>query len=244
VNAWIACWNIFAKDVRTYYLKPPNLSWGILFPLAWTLMYFIQSDTDTNVRTLLPGVIGLSILFGTTSMLAVTITFEKKGRSFERLLLAPISFELLLLSKTCGAVLFGIGNACVPLGMAACLTDLSGVVWWQLAVAVFLIAINSAFLGLLVAVLVREVFEAQTLANLFRFPMLFLCGLFFPVERLPVWLRPAAFALPLTYGADLLHDAVGARSFFTPWWNIAALTGFAACLFLISLRMAQRRWVQ
>jgi ABC-2 type transport system permease protein len=244
VKAWIACWNICAKDVRTYYLKPPNLSWGILFPLAWTLMYFIQSDSDTDIRSLLPGVMGLSILFGTTSMLAVTITFEKKGRSFERLLLAPISFELLLLSKTCGAVLFGIGNACVPLGMAACLTDLSEVVWWQLVVAVSLIAINSAFLGLLVAVLVREVFEAQTLANLFRFPMLFLCGLFFPVERLPVWLRPAAFALPLTYGADLLHDAVGGRSLFTPWWNIVALSGFAACLFLISLRMAQQRWVQ
>ncbi len=244
MKAWIACWNIFVKDVRTYYFKPPNVSWGILFPLAWTLMYFIQSDTDTDIRTLLPGVIGLSILFGTTSMLAVTITFEKKGRSFERLLLAPISFELLLLSKTCGAVLFGIGNACVPLVMAMCLADLAGVVWWQLALAVTLIAVNSAFLGLFVAVLVREVFEAQSLANLFRFPMLFLCGLFFPVERLPVWLRPAAFVLPLTYGADLLHDAVDGRALFSPAWNLAALTGFAVFLFVVSLKLVQRRWVQ
>ncbi len=244
MNAWIACWNIFVKDVRTYYLKPPNLSWGILFPLAWTLMYFIQSDSDTDIRSLLPGVIGLSILFGTTSMLAVTITFEKKGRSFERLLLAPISFELLLLSKTCGAVLFGVGNACVPLIMGLCLADLSGVVWWQLVVAVVLIAINSAFLGLFVAVLVREVFEAQTLANLFRFPMLFLCGLFFPIDRLPVWLRPAAFALPLTYGADLLHDAIGGHSLLTPWGNIVALAGFASLLFVVSLRIVQRRWIQ
>jgi ABC-2 type transport system permease protein len=41
-------------------------------------------------------VVAASILFGTTSMLAVTVTFEKKNRSFERLLLAPIPFELLM----------------------------------------------------------------------------------------------------------------------------------------------------
>lgn len=243
MKAWIACWNIFTKDVRTYYLKPPNLSWGLLFPLAWTLMYFLQSSSRLDIRTLLPGVIGLSILFGTTSMLAVTITFEKKGRSFERLLLAPISFEALLLSKTCGAVLFGVGNACVPMVMAWFIADLTGIVWWQVGVGVVLIAVNAAFLGLLVAVLVREVFEAQTLANLFRFPMLFLCGLFFPVERLPVVLKAVAFVLPLTYGADLLHDAVGSRALFTPVVNITVLAIFGLLLFFISLRMVQRRWV-
>ena len=40
---------------------------------------------------MVPGVISLSILFGTTSLLSVTVTFEKKGKSFDRLLLAPIS---------------------------------------------------------------------------------------------------------------------------------------------------------
>jgi hypothetical protein len=34
MKAWIAFWNILRKDMRTYYLKPPNLSWGIIFPLA------------------------------------------------------------------------------------------------------------------------------------------------------------------------------------------------------------------
>jgi ABC-2 type transport system permease protein len=243
VKAWIACWNIFTKDVRTYYLKPPNLSWGLLFPLAWTLMYFIQSNSRMDVRALLPGVVGLSILFGTTSMLAVTITFEKKGRSFERLLLAPISFEALLLAKTSGAVLFGIGNACVPLVMALFVADLTGVVWWEMAVGIALIAANSGFLGLLVAVLVREVFEAQTLANLFRFPMLFLCGLFFPVERLPVTLQAVAWVLPLTYGADLLHDAVGGQAMFAPMVDVPVLIGYSLLLFFLCLHLVRRRWV-
>lgn len=39
---WIAFWNILVKDMRTYYLKPPNVSWGLIFPLAWTGMFFIK----------------------------------------------------------------------------------------------------------------------------------------------------------------------------------------------------------
>ncbi|NLD73678.1 MAG: ABC transporter permease, partial [Chloroflexi bacterium] len=27
-------WHIAAKDIRTYYLKPPLISWGMLFPVV------------------------------------------------------------------------------------------------------------------------------------------------------------------------------------------------------------------
>jgi ABC-2 type transport system permease protein len=91
-----------------------------------------------------------------------------------------------------------VANAFVPVVMAAFLTDLSGVAWGVLVPAVVLIAISSTFLGLFIAVSVSEVFEAQTFSNFFRFPMLFLCGLFFPIERLPIWLRPLSYVLPLS----------------------------------------------
>jgi ABC-2 type transport system permease protein len=209
MKAWIAFWNILVKDFRAYYLKPPNISWGLIFPLAWTGMFFIRSGSGLDsVPSLLPGVIAVSVLFGTTSLLSVTVTFEKKGRSFERLLLAPIPLELLMLAKTAGAILFGVANAFVPVVMAAFLMDLSGVNWPALIPAIVLIAVSSTFLGLFIAVSVSEVFEAQTFSNFFRFPMLFLCGLFLPIEQLPIWLRPLSYALPLTYGADVLHASV------------------------------------
>ncbi|PKN30331.1 MAG: flagellar biosynthetic protein FliP [Deltaproteobacteria bacterium HGW-Deltaproteobacteria-21] len=123
MSRWIAFWNILFKDMRTYYLKPPNISWGIIFPLAWTGMFFIKSGSGMeSVLSLLPGVVTVSILFGTTSMLAVTVTFEKTGRSFDRLLLAPLPLEMLMLAKTSGAILFGIANAFVPVILALFLT--------------------------------------------------------------------------------------------------------------------------
>ena len=111
MKSWIAFKNILMKDMKNYYLKPPNISWGIVFPVAWTLMFFLRSQTAIDIRGVLPGVMAMSILFGTTSMLAVTITFERRHRSFDRLLLAPIDLNLLMLAKTTGAILFGVVNA-------------------------------------------------------------------------------------------------------------------------------------
>lgn len=244
MKTWIAFWNIFVKDFRTYYLKPPNISWGIMFPLAWTGMFFIRSGSGLDsLPSLLPGVIAVSILFGTTSLLAVTVTFEKKGRSFERLLLAPIPLEVLMLAKTSGAILFGVVNAFVPVAIASFLMDFSKINWATLIPAIVLIAISSAFLGLFIAVSVREVFEAQTFSNFFRFPMLFLCGLFFPVAKLPIWLRPLSYALPLTYGADILHGSIHRSTNLPLMLDFGMLAAFCVALFILSLRNIRQKWI-
>jgi ABC-2 type transport system permease protein len=244
MRAATAFWSIVAKDMRTYYLKPPNVSWGLIFPLAWTTMFFIKSgESLDNIASLLPGVIAISILFGTTSMLAVTVTFEKKHRSFERLLLAPISLELLMFAKTAGAIFFGIANSFVPIIMASFLTDLSGIQWLALVPAILLISIVSTFLGLFIAVAVSEVFEAQTFSNFFRFPMIFLCGLFFPIEKLPIVLEQLAYVLPLTYGVDILHTAINNNGTMSYVISFSLLAIFAFGLFMASLYNIRRRWI-
>ncbi len=244
MKQWIAFWSILAKDMKTYYLKPPNISWGIIFPLAWTGMFFIKSGTGLGtVSTILPGVVAISILFGTTSMLAVTITFEKKNRSFERLLLAPIPLEILMLAKTGGAILMGTANAFIPVLMAALITDLSGVAWGTFIPAVILIAFSSTFLGLFIAVAVNEVFEAQTFSNFFRFPMIFLCGLFYPIDKLPLFLKPFSYVLPLTYGVDVLQGAVCHVHAMPLSLDFALLIAFCVGLFVMSLHNIRRRWI-
>ena len=196
MKSLIAFWNILKKDIRNYYLKPPNIRWGIIFPLSWTLMQLIRSQGNIEISALLPGLMSMSVLFGTTSMLAVTITFERKGRSFDRLLLAPINISTLVFAKILGAVLFGIINGFIPVVFAAFFINLSGINWGLLFVAVFLMAVTSALLGLLIAISAKEVFEAQTFSNFFRFPMLFLCGLFIPVDKLPALIKPISFYCP------------------------------------------------
>jgi ABC-2 type transport system permease protein len=244
VTRWIAVWSILVKDMRTYYLKPPNISWGLIFPLAWTGLVFIRSGAGLDaLGPLLPGLVAMSVLFGSTSVLAVAVTFEKRSRSFERLLLAPLPLELLMLAKTAGAAGFGVANGLVPLALAASLVDLSGVAWGRVVAAIVLVSVVSTFLGLFVAVSVTEVFEAQTLSNLFRFPMVFLCGVFFPIERLPGLLRPLAYLLPLTYGVDVLRGALHGGQTMSTALDVSLLGLFGAGLFWLSLWNIRRRWI-
>ena len=238
----IAFWNILKKDVKNYYLKPPNISWGIIFPLSWTLMQLIRSPGESILK-LLPGLIAMSVLFGTTSMLAVTITFERSGRSFERLLLAPISLNLIVLAKISGTILFGIFNAFVPVIFASFFINLSVVSWGLVLPVVLLIAISSSLMGLLIAVSAEQVFEAQTFSNFFRFPMLFLCGLFIPIAKLPVFLRPLSYCLPLTYGTDILRGAITGTYSLSIVLSFAMLIAFAAALFLICRHKINQNWI-
>ena len=241
---WVAFWSIMRKDFQAYYLKPPNISWGLIFPLAWAGMFFIRSGSGLqDVPEFLPGLVAVSILFGTTSMLAVNITFEKKNRSFERLLIAPIHLEALMLAKTLGAVIFGVVNALVPVIIAFFLTDLSGIDISLLIPAVILIAISTTFMGLFIAVSVTEVFEAQTFSNFFRFPMVFLCGLFLPIQDLPSFLQPLSYALPLTYGADILHAALNGKNHMSLALDFLILGVFCTVLFTISLRNIRANWI-
>lgn len=243
MKTFIAFWNILKKDIQTYYLKPPNISWGIIFPLSWTLMQLIRSPGKIEIIELLPGLMAMSVLFGTTSMLAVTVTFERKGRSFDRLLLAPISLSTLVLAKISGAILFGAMNAFVPLVYAAFFVDFSGINWLIVIVAVLLMAVTSTLLGLLIAVSAKEVFEAQTFSNFFRFPMLFLCGLFMPIEKLPTILKPISFFLPLTYGTDMLNATIAGNSIMNTKFSTCVLLGFAILLFYVSQRNIKKKWI-
>lgn len=244
MKKWIAAWNILLKDVRTYYLKPPNISWGIIFPLAWTGMFLIRSGSGLDsIPALLPGLMAISILFGTTSMMAVTVTFEKKNSSFDRLLLAPISFDLLMLAKTSGAIFFGMINAVIPVLLASFISDIRVASWPLLILAVFLIATVSTFLGLLIAIAVREVFEAQTLSNFFRFPMIFLCGLFLPVSKLPIFIRPLSYILPLTYGVDTMRGLITGGNFMPISLSFAVLTAFCIIIFGLNKHFIKKRWI-
>jgi len=123
------------------------------------------------------------------------------------------------------------------------LTDLSGINWPLVLGSVIFIAITSTFLGLFVAVSVSQVFEAQTFSNFFRFPMLFLCGLFIPVADLPVFIRPLSYILPLTYGADILKTAVNNNGVLSLSLSFLMLLLFTAFLFSYSIYNVNRRWI-
>ena len=230
---------VLIKDLRAYYLKPPNISWGILFPLAFLLAFTLR--TPTNPDQLVPGLLALALLFGTTSMEAIVITFERRIGALERLLLAPMRLTALLVGKLLGGMVFGLIVTVVTLGIVAVAFGLGAVRVGLLVATLVLSASAFAALGVLVSVAVKEVFEAQTLANAFRFPMMFLGGAFVPVAALPTGLRIVARLMPLTYSVEALSVALNNGPLDRALLDLAVLAAFTIVFFVFSVRALARQ---
>jgi ABC-2 type transport system permease protein len=224
-----ALWAIMCKDLRAYYFKPPNVSWGILFPLAFVLAFAIRDPS--SLEMMVPGLLALTLLFGASSMEAIVITFERRIGALERLLLAPVRLPALLAGKILGGVVFGLVTALVVLVLALAVFGLGRVNWLLLILAMTLSAAVFSTMGALVSVAVKEVFEAQTLANLFRFPMMFLGGVFVPVASFPPGLQVVARLLPLTYAVEALEGAMTGGSWAAAGASLGVLVAFTALFF-------------
>ncbi|OGS40658.1 MAG: hypothetical protein A3K77_04325 [Euryarchaeota archaeon RBG_13_31_8] len=231
---------IALKDLRMYYFKPPNLSWGIMFPIVMALAFILRNPS--GVKDLASGLIAMSILFAATSAEAIVIVFERRTKTFERLLLAPLSLQAILFGKVIGGVIFGFFISSIFLvGTVIFLEAPFSNTVFLLASLILSAFVFSAF-GTLVSVAVKEIFDAMTLANIFRFPMIFLCGVFIPVSVLPAFLHPIAYVLPLTYSVDLFRFFItGSYDIVHPAVSVVVLIIYSTALFYLSVFVLKRR---
>jgi len=146
-----------------------------------------------------------------------------------------------LAGKVLGGVVFGLTITTVVAAVAVIGWGAPGLNPLALALALVLSTAVFSALGALVSVAVREVFEAQTLANFIRFPMIFLCGVFVPLASLPPALRAVAHGLPLTYAVRAIQQALFASDPLEMALDLAILAAFAAGLFLVAARVLARR---
>jgi ABC-2 type transport system permease protein len=230
---------IALKDLKAYYFKAPNISWGILFPFAFILAFAIRNPGD--LRALVPGLLALTILFGTSSMEAIVIVFERRIGSLERLLLAPVRLPALLAGKLLGGMVFGLTVTLVVLVISLLVFGSSGVNWLALILALLLSATAFSAMGAFVSVAVKEVFEAQTLANFIRFPMMFLGGVFVPLASMPFWLQVLARLFPLTYSVEALRAVLSGGTWATVALDLGVLAAFSLVLFLLAVFTLARR---
>lgn len=227
------------KDMRTYYLKPPSISWGIVFPVAWIMGFYLRNPHDFS--QLVPGLVAMTVLFSTSAAEAVVINFELRIGSLERLLLAPVGLYPVLLGKVLGGALFGLFMAlAVTLGVSLALGLGPNLPYLGLILVPSLLAFAS--LGALLCVMVREVFEAQTLLNLPRFLMIFLSGVVYPVSAMPPALRLVARALPLTYTVEGLRLAFVGGPPLALAADALVLWGFFALFIIPANRLLARKF--
>lgn len=211
-----------------------------MLPIVFILAFYLKNPQ--GISEISPGLVGMTMLFSTTSMAAIVISFEKRIDALERLLMAPIHLRTILLGKGLGAAVFGFVMALIAMVLMVFLFGLSFSHPFSLLVSLILSCFAFGFLGILISVGVREIFEAMTLSNFFRLPMVFLCGVFYPILSMPLALQVIGFCLPLTYSVDALRQSLLSQGkVIHRWLDILILAGFCLGLFEVSLAVFRRR---
>ncbi|MBC7220305.1 ABC transporter permease [Candidatus Bipolaricaulota bacterium] len=159
---------------------------------------------------LVPGIMAFSIL--TAGLFAVSgrITQMKERKLLDRLLVTPMSPGALLAAIAGVRLVAGFLATLITLGAAVVLFRVRFAVNWPLFGAFVVAATLGAMgLGTVIALLVRRPSSASTLASIVAQIMLFLSGVYFPIEFLPAFLRAVSRAFPLTYIVEGMRYVTG-----------------------------------
>lgn len=232
----VAAWAIAKKDMIIYYLKPNIIIAGLLFPLFMFLAF--AAGKNVPLGALIPGLISVTILFSSSSIEPVSIPIERRTKTFERLLSAPVSLHAIVVGESLSGFLYSIGIALLPLivGIIAFGNTISSPL--ALMAGMLLSALCFSTMGTLFAAYPTESpGDIMSMLNLVRLPLIFVSGTFIPLDVMPPAGMAIAYISPLTYGNDLIQCAYGNPASFDPLIDVAMLVCFFVIFQLIAHRL-------
>jgi ABC-2 type transport system permease protein len=228
------------KDIRVYYLKASNLTYGVIMPVALYLAFSVAGNLSPT--TLISGLVSLVVLFGATSIEAVAVVSERTSGTFERLLVAPISLRWILFGKALAGAALGPVTAIIALIPVLLISGTAVASPTLILIAIAVSSFAFACLGILASSFAKWIPEAQMYSNFLRFPMAFLGGAFIPVESMPPILQTISRLLPLTYSIEALNQGMTYPLATTMYAvDIAVLAAFSALCLLLSSKVLSRK---
>jgi ABC-2 type transport system permease protein len=200
-------WAIAVKDVRVYYLTPPMIMFGLLMPFFMFFSFSVKREMGPEMGV--ARLLALTTFFTASSAGPVIIPLERRVRTFDRLLAAPVSLATVLLGKALVGVFFGLAVSLVPLAAGSLIWQVRVAVPELLVAGLLLSSIAFSTLGILFAsVPAQSPGSIMMPSTLLRWPLLFISGVFIPLEQMSPWARAVSYLSPLTYAQDLMNHAV------------------------------------
>jgi len=204
----MAAWAIAKKDFKCYYARPGSIMFGIMFPLFMFLSFIVGRNLP--LEEALPGLTSMVVMFSASSIGPFSIPLERRLKTFDRLLAAPISFYAILAGKVMAGALYGLAIGLVPVTVGTLILGARLADPTALTISLIVSSACFAAMGVMFASFPTENPGNVTIAmNFIRLPMLFISGVFIPLNRIPATIRLAALISPLTYANDLARIAYG-----------------------------------
>jgi ABC-2 type transport system permease protein len=230
---------ITEKNMRIYYFKGPVVIFGLLFPFIMFLTFFIGRDLD--VVLFFPGFLAMMLFFTASSVGPLITPWEKREKTYERLVSLPVILESIVIGDILAGALFGSAISIIVFCAAALILSLNITNIPLLLLSFVLGSVTFAALGTLLASPATDnPSNIMMLSSLVRLPLMFISGIFIPLSQLGGWFFILTSLSPLTYLVDLLHAALNGDAVYPPWTDILVLVA-VTMVFVLSAKVIQRR---
>lgn len=202
----------------------------------------VYGSNLSYIDFLIPGILAFISIMGVTMNLGRAIAGEKEQGVLKRIFLTPISNTEIILGNGIGFWIIGIVQTLIILFIAIVLFNFT--LQGDIALLLFTIALNSIVavgMGLLISSQAKNSDQFQQIAMLTTFPMMFVSGVFFPLQAMPSWLQFIAQFIPLTYGVQIFRlIMVKSFTFVQVIPQLEILAGFAVVFLSLGVLMFKR----
>ncbi|HUG13730.1 MAG TPA: ABC transporter permease [Thermomicrobiales bacterium] len=202
----------------------------------------IQATGIEYIDFLVPGILAMSLMnSGMIGLASAFVTYREKG-ILRRIRATPFPLSSFITARILSQLVISVAQAVVlvSVGILAVGLTVRGNLL-NVLVMVIIGSLGFLSLGFVISAFARNQETADSLANGISFPMLFLSGVFFPIDAAPGWLQPIMRIMPLRYLVDGLRNLM-VRDGTLPeqWLNILVMLATGVVGFLLAVRFF--RW--
>lgn len=257
-------WNISRRFLRVWErnLRVYRRTWAISFipPLLEPVLYLLAFGVGLSalvgsvqyrgaqihyVTFIAPALLSINTMynafFENTYASFVRMYYQK---TFDAMLATPLSLEEVIT----GEIAWGATKSLVATVLMQSVVSLFGLVEYPQGLLILPLAVlgGLAFgsLGMLFTAIVPHIEMFNLPIFLLISPMFLFSGTFFPLEVLPDWVRPLAWALPLTHLVEAFRSLALGQLRMELIWHVLYLGGMSAVLFPLALGKMRARLVR
>jgi len=235
---------MWLREMKKFFRNKSRVVGALGQPLLFLLALgyglgsvFKAAGQGNYIQFLAPGIIGMSIIFGSVFN-GMSVIWDRQFGFLKETLVAPVPRFATMFGRTLGGATTAALQGCVVL-LITLFAGFQPYSWALVPVAILvMILIGMLFgaIGLLFGSLLQDFQGFQLIMNFLVMPLFFLSGALFPLKGTPAALQWIARFDPLSYGIDAMRTLLNNNSHYSLTVDIAVLLVVAGIFVLLSSR--------
>lgn len=194
--------------IGTLSASNPNTTLATVKPYNVEVESLVEGD-PSYFQFVAPGIMAMVVMMSLMTGLPHAISYEKDTGTLDGMLVAPIHRMSIILGKVMAQTTRGMIQGLIILTLAILFFGITiyGNILYVLLI-MLLTVLSFVGLGILVTSFTDKEETAAMIMMTLMFPMMFMGGVFFPIEQMPGFMQTIAHALPLTYATSAMRKVM------------------------------------